>query len=282
MKSFSPAPSFSWRDVSNKPQSKSKSAGAAGPTSGRGARVAVVVVALAGAALVLLAQKHHDGTAVPKASASATSNAPAPAAIPTMDINQAVMVTVELDFGPSVPMIAEGLREIERRSQPDDGSGRTFAIIEAYGEPTPAGKLHMSMHVSTEKPGLAALVFRRTGEVLWQSRIVATNTAAGTFTRKNLLISIDNGQGRDFTVDGSSNPVSILDASIKEMGIPVRVFWPEGAERQVTCKYSACGCPVKVMVKREGERTARTKDLPVMFPDDPAVVTLISKLMQWQ
>jgi len=270
--------------MSNKQQPKSKPAGAAGPTSGRGARVAVVVVALvlAGAALFLLAQKHHGGTAVPKASASATSNAPAPAAIPTMDINQAVMVTVELDFGPSVPTIAEGLREIERRSQPDDGSGRTFAIIEAYGEPTPAGKLHMSMHVSSEKPGLAALVFRRTGEVLWQNRIVATNTAARTFTGKNLLIYIDNGKGGDFTVDGSSNPVSILDASIKEMGIPVRVFWPEGAERQVTCKYSACGCPVKVMVKREGERTARTKDLPVMFPDDPAVVTLISKLMQWQ
>jgi len=187
-----------------------------------------------------------------------------------------------LDFGPSVPTIAEALREVERRYQPDDGAGRTFAILDAYGEPTQAGKLHMSMHVSSEKPGIGALVFRRTGEVLWQSRIVSTNAASKNFTGKNLLILLDNGQGKTFTVDGSANPASILDAKIKEMGVPVRVFWPDGAEREMTCIYSACGCPVKVMVKREGERTARTKDLPVMFPDDPAVVTLISKVMQWQ
>src|SRR5258705_10419765 len=73
--------------------------------------------------------------------AKTTSNAPAPAAIPTMDINQAVMVTVELDFGPSVPTIAEALREGERRHQPDDGAGRTFAIPDASGETTPAGTL---------------------------------------------------------------------------------------------------------------------------------------------
>ena len=35
------------------------------------------------------------------------------------------------------------------------------------------------------------------------------------------------------------------------------------------------------MVRRVGERTSRTKDMPVMFPDDPAVVELISKLMLW-
>jgi hypothetical protein len=225
----------------------------------------------------------HSGAQASKGTSSpTTSNAPAPAAIPTMDINQAVMVTVELDFGPSVPTIAEALHEVERRHQPDDGAGRTFAILDAYGEPTPAGKLHMSMHVSSEKPGIGALVFRRTGEVLWQSRIVSTNAASKNFTGKNLLILLDNGRGKTFTVDGSANPVSILDAKIKEMGMPVRVFWPDGAEREMTCIYSACGCPVKVMVKREGERTARTKDLPVMFPDDPAVVTLISKVMQWQ
>lgn len=198
-----------------------------------------------------------------------------------MNINQAVMVTVELDFGSPVPTIAQALREVDRRSQPEDGRGRTFAILDAYGEPTASGKLHMSMHVSTEKPGLGSLVFRRTGEVLWQARIVTTNGEAPVFTGKNLLILIDNGEGKTFTVDGSSNPASILDATIKEMGIPVRVFWPDGATREVTCIYSACGCPVKVMVKRQGERTARTKDLPVMFPDDPGVVTVISRLMQW-
>jgi len=170
---------------------------------------------------------------------------------------------------------------VERRSKPDDGRGRTFAILDAYGEPTPAGKLHISMHVSSEKPGLGSLVFRRTGEVLWQSRIVNTNTQTAPFTGKNLLILIDNGEGKTFTVDGSANPASILDASIKEMGIPVRVFWPEAAEREVTFIYSACGCPVKAQVKREGERTIRTKELPLMFPDDPAAVQVISKLMQW-
>jgi hypothetical protein len=199
-----------------------------------------------------------------------------------MPINQAVMVTVELDFGPKVPSIAEALKEVERRYRPDDGRGRTFAILDAYGEPTPTGKLHMSMHVSTEKPGLATLVFRRTGEMLWQSRIINTNLTTNTFTGKNLLILLDNGEGKTFTVDGSGNPASILDANVKEIGVPVRVFWPDSAEREVTCIYSACGCPVKVKVRRDGERTARTKELPVMFPDDPAVVDLISRLMQWR
>jgi len=270
--------------MSNKQKLNLKSAGAAAPAPGWGARVAGAVIALVlvGAMLVLLVQKQHGGTQVPKPPAFVASNAPAPAAIPAMDVNQAVMVTVELDFGPAIPTIADALREVERRSQPDDGVGRTFAIIEAYGEPTTSGKLHISMHVSTEKAGVGALVFRRTGEVLWQSRIVATNTAAQTFTGKNLLIQIDNGHGTGLTVDGSANPGSILDANIKEMGIPVRVFWSDGAEREIICRHSSCGCPVKVMVKRDGERTARTKDLPVMFPDDPAVVTLIAKLMRWQ
>ena len=107
------------------------------------------------AAIILVAQKDRSDAQASKGTSSLkASNAPAPAAIPTMDINQAVMVTVELDFGPSVPTIAEALREVERRYQPDDGAGRTFAILDAYGEPTPAGKLHMSMHVSSEKPGI--------------------------------------------------------------------------------------------------------------------------------
>jgi hypothetical protein len=268
-----------------KKKTNSKQAPTAAPAKrGTWWAVAAAVLVLGGGCAVFLAQKnHHSGStqvAAAGTNAIASTNASSPAAIPTMNINQAVMVTVELDFGPKVPSIAEALREVERRYQPDDGHGRTFAILDAYGEPTSSGKLHMSMHVSSEKPGLASLVFKRTGEILWQTRIVATNTP--TFTGKNLLILLDNGAGKTFTVDGSGNPASILDANIKEMGIPVRTFWPEGAEREMTCIYSACGCPVKVMVKREGESTARTKDLPVMFPDDPAVVTLISQLMQWR
>src|SRR6185503_16350313 len=41
----------------------------------------------------------------------------------TMDVAKAVMVTVELDFGPRVPSIAEAITQVERRYHPDDGQG---------------------------------------------------------------------------------------------------------------------------------------------------------------
>jgi len=200
----------------------------------------------------------------------------------TIEVNQAIMVTVELDFGKKLPAIAEALREIQRIHQPADGKGRTFAVIDAYGESTPGGKLHLSMHVSTEKPGTGALVFSRTGEVLWQGNIVpAKNPNSSTFTRKNLTIYIDNGKGETFQVDGSGNPNTILEAKLKDLGRSVKSFWPDGSEREVTFVYSACGCPVKVMAKRVGNRTIRTKDQPLIFPDDPAAVATIQKLMRW-
>ena len=37
----------------------------------------------------------------------------------------------------------------------------------------------------------------------------------------------------------------------------------------------------KATARRNGERTVRTKELPVMFPDDPAVMTVIKRLMGW-
>jgi hypothetical protein len=223
------------------------------------------------------------------AAAPASTNTPGLAAtappstnsLDVLDVNKAVMVTVELDFGAQVPSIAEALLSIERRHRPDDGTGRTFAILDAYGEPTPDGKkLHMSMHVSTEKPGVGSLHFTRTGAELWKARIVAS-TNAPPFSGKNLLILIDNGAGKTFTVDGSKGPSSILDAGVKELGVSVADFWPDGAEREFTFIYSACGCPVKAMVRREGDRTARSKPLPVMFPDDPAALQTISMLMKW-
>lgn len=198
-----------------------------------------------------------------------------------MPVNEAVMVTVELDFGPRLPSIAEALTDVERRHQPDDGAGRVFAILDAYGEPTPDGKkLHMSMHVSAEKPGVGALLFRRTGEVLWENRIVP-GAQTNTSSARNLTILLNDGIGKAFMVDGSDNPASILDAHLRDSRLPVRDFWPDGAEREVTLLYSSCGCPVKVSVRRIGERTARTKELPVIFPDDPAVVRLIERLMNW-
>jgi hypothetical protein len=197
----------------------------------------------------------------------------------TMEVARAVMVTVELDFGGKTPSIVDALTEIDRRYQPSDGSGRTFAILDAYGEPTPDGKLHMSMHVSSEKPGIGSLVFRRTGQVLWESRITPSSEPRNW--NRGLTISIDNGKGGGQMIDGSNNPVSILDARVRDLGVPVRDFWPDGAEREVTFVYSACGCPVKVMARRAGERTVRTKELPVIFPDDPGAVSTISRLMGW-
>jgi hypothetical protein len=197
----------------------------------------------------------------------------------TMDVNKAVMVTEELDFGGRVPTIAEALQQIERRYKPDDGQGRTFAVLDAYGEPTPDGKLlHISMHVSSEKPGMGELVFKRTGKVLWRSRILPTTLLPQP---KSLTILLDAGNGKTLTVDGSANPASILEATVKEIGAPVMTVWPDGLEREVTFIYSACGCPVKVMVKRAGNRTVRTSDLPVIFPDDPLAVEVIKRIMKW-
>lgn len=191
------------------------------------------------------------------------------------------MVTVELDFGDAVPGIAEALREIERRHQPDDGIGRTFAILDAYGEPTTDGrKLHLSMHVSTEKPGIGSLVFRRTDAVLWQNRIVAT-TNKSHFTGGQLSIYVDTGNGQLATIDGSSNPSSLLAASIKETGRTLGEMWLEDERRELVFIYSACGCPVKVMCQRKGDRLVRTSAMPVIFPDDPAVLEVIRRLLRW-
>ena len=63
--------------------------------------------------------------------------------------------------------------------------------------------------------------------------------------------------------------------------LAVRDIWPDGEQRDLTFIYSACGCPVHVLVKRVGDRTVRVKDTPVIFPDDPKAVELISRLMRW-
>ncbi len=196
----------------------------------------------------------------------------------TMEVNKAVMVTAELDFGPQIPTIANAITEIERRYEPADGNGRTFAILDAYGEPTPNGKLHISMHVSSEKPGQGSLVFRRTGEVLWNSKITPV---PGATAAKNLTIYLADDAGGSWMVDGAGGVSSVLDAKLRDKPVKVRDFWPDGADREVTFVYSACGCPVKVMVRRTGERTTRSTELPVIFPDDPPAVQAIARLMVW-
>jgi hypothetical protein len=208
---------------------------------------------------------------------------PAPSVAPpgtplTMEVNKAVMVTAELDFGSQIPTIASAITEIERRYAPADGNGRTFAILDAYGEAAPNGKLHISMHVSSEKPGQGSLVFRRTGEVLWNSKITPV---PGATAAKNLTIYLADDAGASWVVDGTGSVSSVLDARLRDKPVKVRDFWPDGAEREVTFVYSACGCPVKVMVRRTGERTTRTRELPVIFPDDPPAVQAIARLMRW-
>ena len=203
--------------------------------------------------------------------------------LPALEVAQSVMVTVELNFGRPIPTIAGALQQIERRYDPVDGTGRTFAILDAYGEPTATGKLHISMHISAEKAGLGSLVFRPTGDVLWKSRIVpATSGPTSSFAGKNLHIMISDGQGKPYMLDGSKGSTSILDATVRDMSMPVRDFWPDGAEREVTFFYSACGCPVEVTAVRVQDKTVRTKELPVIFPDDPAIAKAISRLMGWE
>jgi hypothetical protein len=250
--------------------------------------VVAIVAALAGAVVVTLRSNRADRSAATAQNTSPSASSSPAAAEPvqptpatdlvTMDVAKAVMVTVELDFGSKVPSIAEALTQVERRYQPDDGQGRTFAVLDAYGEPTPDGKLHMSMHVSSEKPGGAQLVFKRTGEILWRAKI---NPTTQIVQPKNLTMLLDNGKGSTYTIDGSTNPSSIIEAKVKPGDLPVRDVWPDGQEREMTFIYSACGCPVHVLVRRAGDRTVRVKDTPVIFPDDPAAVALISRFMRW-
>ncbi|GEM_PF-1597295 len=198
-----------------------------------------------------------------------------------MTVAQALMVTVELDFGGQPPTIAEAIQQIERGYQPDDGVGRTFAILDAYGEPASDGKLHMSMHVSSEKAGMGTLKFKRTGELLWRARI--GNPGDPPAGQKNLMIYLSKGSGdaSNHVLDGSRGGDNALNVYLQNSQQRARDVWPDGAEREVTFVYSACGCPVKVMVRRVGERTMRTKDTPVIFPDDPDAVRTISNLMKW-
>ncbi len=194
-----------------------------------------------------------------------------------MEVAKAVMVTVELDFGTGkMPTIAEAVKQIERQYKPDDGMGRTFSILDAYGQPTPDGKLlHIQMHVSSEKPGKGKLVFKRTGEVLWDSTITPSSTPP---PQKVLRVIM----GPSYSIDVSkADSVSILDSPVAGQGKLLRDLWLEGMEQEFTFIFSACGCPVKAMVKRVGERTQRTSDMPVLFPDDPEALRIITKLMRW-
>jgi hypothetical protein len=269
--------------MSKKHKQAGRNAPRQGARSGGGAWIIIVVVLAAGGALAWHfgnRGKTADGAKPSGGGASNSVAAVAMTALPTNEVAQAVMVTVELDFGGPPPGIAEALAQVERRHEPEDRVGRTFAILDAYGGPTPSGKLHMSMHVSMEKPGLGSLVFKRTGEELWKSRIVPRKE--GPPGPKNLTVIMDDkATGKSMMLDGSRGIGKVLDVPLHNTSNVVRDLWPDGADREFTYIYSACGCPVKAMVRRIGEMTTRTTNSPVMFPDDPEALALIHSLMGW-
>ncbi len=200
----------------------------------------------------------------------------------TMLVNESVMVTVDLDLGQPVPTVEQALKLIERKYAPKDGKDRTFAILDAVAETSPFGKMHLSMHISSEKEGGAMLILKSTGKVLWDCQVVPNPNKPYTGEPKKLTIYIDYDGKKSFTVDASSNPPTIFDAKLLENKVSVIDFWSIGQEKELVFVYSACGCPVHIKAKRTAfKKSERTSNSPVMFPDDPAVVTLIGRLLGW-
>jgi hypothetical protein len=280
-------------------QSKSKSA--AGRRATKTTRVPLFIgvmmaaLVLGGVAIALSSRGGPDPAARPATSGAQPTPSPesppggaAPARDPSdptvelMETSKAVMVTVELDFGGALPTVTDALKEIERQYTPVDGQGRTFAVLDAYGQPTPDGKLHLSMHVSSEKPGMGSLVFKRTGEVLWKSRIIQGPPASSPYAGKQLVITLEENATSAPPLDVSNGATHVLDAIVSTRNVKVRDLWRDGEERELTFFYSTCGCPVKVKARRTGERVVRTSDVPVLFPDDPQAMVTINNFLKWQ
>jgi hypothetical protein len=199
----------------------------------------------------------------------------------TMEAAQSVVVVSDLGFGRQQPSLEEVVRDIQRHSQPEDGRGRTFAILEAFTQvDQETSNINLCLRVSSEKPGLAAITYRRTGKELWKSRITFA-TQKPQFTGGELKVFFDVGDGKTYTVDGSTGPSSILTAMLKEPAVQIGQIWPDGEVRELTFVYSACGCPIKVKCRRSGDRTVRTETTQVIFPDDPAAMQVITNLMRW-
>ena len=270
----------------------------ASPAPGRPAwlLVAGAVAAVAVAAVIAFFALGGRGEA-PHATAPANANAAlsqgagAGSAEPqpkTMETGKPVVVQFGIAFDQRVPTVAQVLTQIERRHAPDDGEGRTFAVLDADGWSTPDGQLHLELRISSEEPGLGSLVYRPTGQVLWSTRVVGPPVKPP----EDLTLSIEDEKGQPATVDGSTDPPTVIAAKIRETGVPVKQMWPVGAERHIGFRFSACGCYVEVRAKREGDRlvrlpttrkdgSVRPADLPVIFPDDPDVAAIVNRLMQW-
>ena len=199
-------------------------------------------------------------------------------------LQESVMVTIEENFGPSVKTIADALAMIERRYQPFDKQGRTFAVLDAYGNKMPDGRMHISMHISSEKAGGAQLVLKTTGKVLWDCKIYPKKDGTKIAAEKQFMIYIEQDHEKDkyYTVDGSGNPASIFDCKLNETKQPLNDFWKNNSVKEFIFIYSACGCPVHVKFLRMGFKSIFQSGDMVIFPDDPAVLAVIHRLMVWE
>ncbi len=201
----------------------------------------------------------------------------------SMMLQESVMVTIEENFGPAVKSIADALTHIERKYQPFDGQGRTFAILDAFGNKMPDGRMHISMHISSEKAGGAQLVLASTGKVLWNSKIYpkADGTKVAAQKQLNIYIERENEKDKFYTIDGSGNPANIFSCKLNETKASVNDYWKNNTVKEFIFIYSACGCPVHVKFLRKGNTSVYQSGDNVIFPDDSGVLSMIHKLMAW-
>ena len=201
----------------------------------------------------------------------------------SMILQESVMVTIEENFGSDVKKIADALQKIERKYEPFDKQGRTFAILDAYGNKMPDGRMHISMHISSEKAGVGQLVLKTTGKVIWDCRIYPKKDGSKVAAEKQLMIYIerDNEKDKFYTVNGSGNPASIFDCKLDETKQPVNDYWKNNTVKEFIFIYSACGCPVHVKFLRMGFKSIFQSGDNVIFPDDPGVLSVLHKLMAW-
>jgi hypothetical protein len=201
----------------------------------------------------------------------------------SMMLQESVMVTIEENFGPEVKTIADALQKIERKYEPFDKQGRTFAILDAYGNKLPDGRMHISMHISSEKAGGAQLVMKTTGKVIWNCTIYPKKDGTKIAAEKQLMIYIERENEKDkyYTVNGSGNPASIFDCTLDETKQPLNDYWKNNTVKEFIFIYSACGCPVHVKFLRMGFKSIFQSGDNVIFPDDPGVLSVLHKLMAW-
>ena len=202
----------------------------------------------------------------------------------SMEIEESVMVTIEENFGPGVSTIAEAINLIERKYQPFDNAGRTFAILDAYGNKMADGRMHVSMHISSEKVGAGQLILKTSKKVVWNCKFIPKKDGKKVSGNKALTIYMEQdgeNKGKFFTADGSANPSDIFVCKIKETGKSIDETWKDGSVKEFIFIYSACGCPVHAKFIRNGKRTYIQNNDSVIFPDDPGLITILHNLMKY-